>query len=118
MCRNLLKFEFLSNSIQSQILNLVSKGKGLGKVNYSEQSQLKKSVARKYYRKTQKLIRSEPEFNHPGNIYYSLAAQENDNLLKVTWGDSEHPAPEQARILYQEITKILSVLSFTPKNTQ
>ena len=91
----------------------VLKGNGLGQINYSEESRIKRSVARKYYRKTRKLVDTSPEFNHPGNIYYSIAANENGKEMKMSWGDSEHQAPEQAKDLYAEINKTLSELSFT-----
>jgi len=96
----------------------VLKGKGLGQVNYSEQSEVKKSVARKYYRKTRKLVEAGPEFNHPGNIYYSLAAKENGKEKRMTWGDSQHPVSPEARNLYEKITKTLTALSFTANTTK
>lgn len=96
----------------------VLKGKGLGQVNYSEQGNIKKSVARKYYRKIRKLVENTPSFNYPGNLYYSLAAMENGKETKMTWGDAQHPVPEKAKNLYQEITGILTSLNFTAHTTQ
>lgn len=96
----------------------VLKGKGLGQVNYNEQSKLKKSIARKYYRKAKTLVGSSSDFNHPGNLYYSIATLEEDKESKMTWGDIEHSAPEQAKNLYQEITKILTALTFTENTTK
>jgi hypothetical protein len=96
----------------------VLKGKGLGEINYVEQSNLKKSVARKYYRKTRKLVETSPEFNHPGNIYYSLAAKENGKEIRMTWGDSQHTVPQEAKNLYEEISKVLNGLTFTENTTK
>lgn len=96
----------------------VLKGRGLGQINYSEKSTIQKSLARKFYRKTRKLVEKSPAFDHPGNIYYSLAARENGNEVKMTWGAIEYPAPEQAKKLYDEITKILTGLTFTANTTK
>jgi hypothetical protein len=96
----------------------VLRGTGLGEINYSEESTIQKSVAKKYYRKTRKLIGNSPAFDHPGNIYYSLGAQENGKEVKMTWGAIEYPAPEQAKNLYNEITKILTGLTFTANSTK
>jgi hypothetical protein len=96
----------------------VLKGNGLGQVTYGEQATLKKSVARKIYKKTRKLIDASPVFNHPGNMYYSLAATEKGKEVKITWGDSIHPAPQELKDLFQEITKTLSEISFTANNTK
>ncbi|MEX1238887.1 MAG: hypothetical protein WEB30_04190 [Cyclobacteriaceae bacterium] len=96
----------------------VLKGRGLGQIDYSEKSIIQKSVARKYYRKTRKLVEKSPAFDHPGNIYYSLAARENGKEVKMTWGAIEYPAPEQAKNLYDEIIKILTGLTFTANTTK
>jgi hypothetical protein len=96
----------------------VLKGKGLGQISYGEQSNLKKSLAKKYYRKTRKLTQTFPVFNHPGNVYYSLSVKENGKEIKMTWGDVQHPAPEPAKNLYDEITKVLTGLTFTATTIQ
>jgi hypothetical protein len=96
----------------------VLKGKGLGQVSYTEQSQLKKSMAKKCYRKARTAVGASPDFNHPGNLYYSIATLDNGKESKITWGDMEHPAPEKANDLYQEVTKILSALTFTANTTK
>src|SRR5882762_3741363 len=85
----------------------VLKGKGLGHVKYDEQGQLKKSIAKKCYRKAKTAVGASPDFNHPGNLYYSIATLDSGKESKITWGDQEHPAPEKAKDVYQEITKIL-----------
>ncbi len=96
----------------------VLKRKGLGQVNYDEQGKLKKSIARKYYRKAMLLVGTSSDFNYPGNLYYSIATLENGKESRITWGDQQHPAPEQAKSLYQEITKVLTGLAFTPNTTK
>jgi hypothetical protein len=95
----------------------VLKGKGLGQVHYDQHSKLSKSKARKYYKKVKQLTDSST-YNHPGNLYYSIAALENDKERRITWGDAEHPVPEEAKTLYQELTTILSGLPFTATATK
>ena len=96
----------------------VLKRKGLGQLNYDEQSKLKKSIATRYYRKAKMVVGTSSDFNHPGNLYYSIATHENKKVSKITWGDLQYPAPEQAKNLYQEITKILTALTFTANITK
>ena len=96
----------------------VLKGSGLGQVTYTEQSKLQKSVARKFYKKTQKLIHASPAFNHPGNMYYSIAATEKGKAVKITWGDSAHPAPQPVSDLFQDIIRKLSEITFSANNTK
>ena len=95
----------------------VLKGEGLASIHYQEKSHLKKSTAKKFFRKTRQLLTSLQEHNFPGNIYYSLALKENDKFMKITWGDAQHPPPEKARRLYDEITDVLSHLTFSAHNT-
>jgi len=96
----------------------VLKGKGLGQVKYDEKSLLKKSIAKKCYRKAKTVVGASADFNHPGNLYYSIATLDNGKESKITWGDLEHPAPEKAKDVYQEITTILSALTFTANTTK
>jgi hypothetical protein len=101
-------------SLDGQVL----KGKGLGEITYNEQGKLKKAVAKKYYRQAKKLTGASPDFNHPGNLYYSVSIIEKDKQSKVTWGDTEHPASDEMKRFYQKITQTLAALTFTAKNTK
>ena len=91
----------------------VLKGKGMGKVNNDEQSKIKKSTAGRCYRKAKMIAGSSSDFNHPGNLYYTISILENGKESKITWGDSQYPATQQAKNLYQEITTVLTALTFT-----
>lgn len=95
----------------------VLKGNGLGQISYTEESKVKKSTIKKCFRKAQALLLSTPNFNHPGNIYYSIAIIEKDKESKITWGDNEHPTPQEATELYQEIITMLSALNFNARST-
>jgi hypothetical protein len=96
----------------------VLKGNGLGEVTFNEQGKLKKSVAKKYYRQAKKLVETSPDFNYPGNVYYSVGVIDKDKKTKITWGDSQHPASDEMTRLYQEVMQALSALTFTAKNTK
>lgn len=93
----------------------VLKGKGLGEINYSEESKLKKCAARKYFKRAEKLMASSPDFNHPGNVYSSITLYEQGKENRIAWGDAEHAAPEDAKKLYQKISTRLTTLTFTPE---
>jgi hypothetical protein len=96
----------------------VLKGKGLGEITYNEQGKIKKALAKKYYRQAKKLVSTSSDFNYPGNLYYSVGVIEKDKQSKITWGDTTHPASDEIKHLYQEITHALAALTFTPKNTK
>jgi hypothetical protein len=105
-------FAGTSTAYQISLDGTVRKGKGLGTIDYSEQARVKKSTAKRYYRKTRSLITSTPEFNHPGNMYYSLGTVEKNTEKKIIWGDTGHTVPEKAKTVYQDLMKILSGLTF------
>jgi hypothetical protein len=96
----------------------VLKGSGRGEVMLVEKGFIRKSVARKYYRRTRKLVKASPAFDHPGNFSYSLATKEGEKESKMTWGAVEHPAPEQAKNLFKEITNLLTALTFTANTSK
>ena len=93
----------------------VLRGKGRGEMNYSEQGKMKKCAARRYYRAARKLTKSSPAFNHPGNIYYSIATKENGKETKITWGDPLNPAGDDAKKLFTRITDAISKVNFTAR---
>lgn len=105
----------VSTTYQIDLDGSVLRGKGLGEVRYTEQGKVKKSAAKKYFRASRKLIESSPAFNHPGNIYYSIATKENGKETKMTWGDPQNPVAEDAKKLYARIADVLSKVNFTPR---
>ena len=92
----------------------VLKGKGLGEINYTEESKLKRRHARKYYKKSKTLLASITGFDHPGNMYYSLLVHNQGTESQMTWGDTSHAVPEDAEKLYEEINTALTGLTFVP----
>jgi hypothetical protein len=91
----------------------VLKGSGLSPIVYTEETKLKKSKVKKCAKRVQRLLTSFPDFNHPGNIYYSIALVEKDKEHKMVWGDNKQPVPDEAMEAYNEIHTVLSQLSFT-----
>jgi len=93
----------------------VQKGKGLGEIRYTEESKLRKCRTKKYFRKVKTLLASYPNFNHPGNLYSSIAFYDQSTERTITWGDPQKDVPDDATDLYQRISTALSKLKFTPQ---
>jgi hypothetical protein len=92
----------------------VLKGQGLGDIAYTEESQLKKCAAKKYFKGAKEVLRSSPDFIHPGNMYSSLALYDEGKESRITWGQAEYPVPEDAKKLYSKINTAVSRLTFSP----
>jgi hypothetical protein len=92
----------------------VFRSKGINQIAYAEQAALKKSRTKKYFRKAKKLFKTNSDFNHPGNVYYSISLTNKNAERKITWGDSEHPVPEDIKKLYEQLISIVSTLTFLP----
>lgn len=94
----------------------ILKGNGFSPLVYTQEATLKRSKAKKYLKRISALIASLSDFNHPGNMYYSMAIVEKGIERKIVWGDNKKPAPENVLKLYNEMVLVLSHLSFE-KNT-
>lgn len=90
----------------------VEKGNGLGEITYSQSGKLKKSAVKKYFKQTRAFLSANPEFNHPGNLSSSIMLHEDGKERKVTWGDANHPTPDEIRKLHENITASLGKLTF------
>src|SRR3989337_2834555 len=64
----------------------VQKGKGLGEIRFTEESKLRKCRTKRYFRKVKTLLASYPNFNHPGNLYSSIAFHDHSTERTITWG--------------------------------
>ncbi len=93
----------------------VQKGRGLGEILYTEESKLSKCPTKRFFRDVKALLTSYPNFNHPGNLYTSIAFYDRSTERKITWGDPQKEVPDDVSKLYQEISKALSKLKFTPQ---
>lgn len=94
----------------------ILKANGFPPIEYTEEATLKRSKAKKYIKRTKALLTSLPDFNHPGNIYYSMAIVQDGAEDKIVWGDAKRTAPKKVLKLYNEMLPVLSHLLFT-KNT-
>ncbi len=92
----------------------VLKGSGLAEISYTEESKLKKCAVKRYFKRARALMKSFPDFNHPGNLYSSIVLHEKETDRKITWGDTNHAVPEDAKKLYQKINTALTKVKFTP----
>jgi hypothetical protein len=92
----------------------VIKGKGLGEINYSEEAKLKKCSTKRYFKNAKVLMNSYPEFNHPGNLYFSIGMNDLGRESQITWGDADQKVPEDVQKLYQKINTALARLTFVP----
>jgi len=90
----------------------VAKGSGSIEPEYLEFAQLRKSKAKKYFRKTRALLK-EQTFNYPGNTYTAIELIEGGNEARMVWGDVTHEAPAKARKLVQKIQASLNRLTFS-----
>lgn len=92
----------------------VQKGNGLGEITYSQSGKMKKSTVKKYFKQTRALLKTNPEFNHPGNLYSSILLHEDGRESKITWGDASHTAPDELKKLHEKMTASLGKLTFDP----
>lgn len=92
----------------------VLRGKGLGDIKFTEEGRLKKCRVKKQFKEAERILASHPDFNHPGNLYYSIMVFDQGKESQITWGDSEHEVPEDAGKLYIKINKALARLTFVP----
>lgn len=91
----------------------VLKGKGLAEIAYTEESKLKKCAAKRYFKEAKAVLKSSPDFIHPGNMYSSIALYDGGKEGKITWGHAEFPVPEDAKKLYNKINTAVSRLTFS-----
>lgn len=92
----------------------VQKGNGLGEILYTQESKLKKCPTKRYFRKVKALLATYPNYNHPGNLYFSIAHYDGSSERTITWGDPQKKVPDDASKLFQKISTALSKLKFTP----
>src|SRR5262245_5906409 len=89
----------------------VFKGQGIGEINYTECAPIKRAKAKELIAKVTTAV-SSPEFEHPGNMYQFLSLKETDGEKKITWGDTNHPVPDNIKALYDEIQTAIADLTF------
>lgn len=91
----------------------VFRGKGVGEVKYTECGKIKRAKAKKMIGKVAAIV-SSTNFDHPGNLYYFLALQENDGEKKITWGDADHMVPDNVKSIFDEVQDAIADLKYKP----
>src|SRR5688572_2872475 len=81
----------------------IFRGKGLGDIKFTECAKIKKSAAKKWISSTSEKTSANLAFNHPGNLYYFLTYSEKGKVQTITWGDADHPVPDDVKKLYEDI---------------
>jgi hypothetical protein len=92
----------------------VWRGKGLGEIAFTECSKIKGKQARKFLNGTSTQVAGVAPMSYPGNMYYFISIIENGKENKITWGDTEHPAPEAVKNLYKDIQAAIVDLKYKP----
>lgn len=92
----------------------VFKGNGVGDIKFTLCGKIKKTRAKEIIAKVTDQARAASPFSHPGNLYYFIASTENGNEQTITWGDADHPVPEDVKKLYDEVQASVTTLKFKP----
>jgi hypothetical protein len=92
----------------------VFRGNGVGEIRYVECSKVKRSFAKENIASVHSEAKKNAPFNHPGNVYYFIVYHDKGVEYKVTWGDTEHPVPDNVRKLYEIMQKEVSTLPYKP----
>ena len=89
----------------------IAKAAGSIEPEFSMFSHLRKGKTKKYFRQTRALFEKQT-FNHPGNLYTSIALVEGGKESKIVWGDATQKTPGKALKVYQRIQGSLDKLTF------
>lgn len=95
---------------------LIFKGTGMGDIKFDLCGKIKKARAREIIASVNNHAHSVTEFNHPGNLYYFITYSENQTQQTITWGDVDHPVPDEIKKLYDDIHSTVSEIKYRPIN--
>jgi hypothetical protein len=90
----------------------VLKGTGRVDIQYADMGKIKKSAAKKLFRRMNAI--KSTSFNCPGNMYYYISLYKNGNEIKYLWGATDFKVPEEIRTFYRETVLILLELEYNP----
>lgn len=93
---------------------LIFKGDGIGDIKYTLCGKIKKGDARKIIARVADKARATAGFSHPGNLYYFIGYTENEKQQTLTWGDANHPVPDEVKKLYEDVYAIVSEIKYRP----
>lgn len=101
-------------TVYTVIKNKIYKGRGLGKIKYSEQAKLScknKGIIRKG---AKKIIKKKISINSPSNTYKLITLYSKGKKTEIIWGDPSSPCPKEIEEYYDKVSKIISKLKFAP----
>ncbi len=97
---------------------LVFKGSGIGDVKFDLCGKIKKAHAKKIIARVNDQAHAVTQFSHPGNLYYFITYSDKEVQETITWGDSDHPVPDQIKKLYDDIHAHVSEIKYRPISKQ
>ena len=93
---------------------LVFKGSGIGDIKFDLCGKIKRTLAKQIVARASNQSHAVAEFNHPGNLYYFITYSDKEMQQTITWGDADHPAPDEIKELYDEIYSAVSKIKYRP----
>ena len=97
---------------------LVFKGSGIGDINFDLCGKIKKTHAKKIIARVNDQANAVTEFNHPGNLYYFITYSDKQMQETISWGDADHPVPDEIKKLYEDIYASVSEIKYRPISKQ
>lgn len=91
---------------------LIFKGDGIGDIKFTLCGKIKKSHAKKIIARVTDQARATTNFSHPGNLYYFIGYTENERQHAITWGDPDHPVPDEIRKLYEDVHAVVREIKY------
>lgn len=79
-----------------------------------ELKKIDKKQTKALFAKMEALHPASINFKHPGNRYYFLKLKEGKAVHEITWGSTNHPAPEGIQELYQLVSATTSTTQSQP----
>lgn len=76
--------------------------------DFKEYGQLTKKETKMIYQNTEKIDLTNIDLNNPGNIYYFVEINRDEERKRVTWGAVNSTVPEEIKKLYDETMAIIT----------
>jgi hypothetical protein len=91
---------------------LIFKGDGIGDIKFTLCGKIKKSRAKSIIARVTEQTIAITDFSHPGNIYYFIGYTENEKQHAITWGNPDHPVPDEIRRLYEDVHALVKEVKY------
>ena len=92
----------------------VFKGSGIAEIKYTECAKLKKSKAKQIVAEAHGKLKILSPFNYPGNTYSYLTVVTQAKEETITWGDVDHPVPDDVTKFFGQVQKAVKDLRYKP----